>query len=222
MSATGDRDLIERLGRLGDVLDVDDGIDAAVLGRLGEIGEIGESDDADGDGATRRLLARAAIVVAIAAVGVVAHPDGRSAVARWFGLDGLVVEVDPDAETDVSAEAGHDLDASSLGPVESEVVVVDGRNVLVSSVAGDLGEGLITKTVSGAEHVHEVVVAGRPGLWIGGGGHEVLVESPDGDIVTERVAADTLLWNAHGRLYRVEGFDDVDAAVAFAERRAGT
>ena len=58
---------------------------------------------------------------------------------------------------------------------------------------------------------------GQPGLWISGGAHEVLYESLVGGIVVERVAGNTLLWQHDGVLSRVEGFDDLSQALAFAE-----
>ena len=94
---------------------------------------------------------------------------------------------------------------------------MNGTQILVSTLIGRLGETLISKSVASSDHVAEVEVNGQPGLWISGGAHEVMYESPVGRIVVERVAGNTLLWQHDGVLSRVEGFDDLSQALAFAE-----
>ena len=123
----------------------------------------------------------------------------------------MTVEVDPEL-TGTAPPVQVDLP----GPGESTVVEVDGRQILVSTIDGDLGPGLITKSVQSSTQVHEVDVAGAPGLWITGTPHEILYESPQGEIVVARMAADTLLWQHADGLARVEGFDRLDDALAFA------
>ena len=146
------------------------------------------------------------------AAGIVVHPDSREAMARWLGLDGVEVDVDP--ELSVPAPTGS-FDAP--GPGASEVVVVDGREVLVSAIDGSFDEQLIRKTVTSADQVRQLQVMGHPALWIAGTAHEVMYESADGDVVVERVAADTLLWQDGAVLFRVEGFDTLADALAFVE-----
>ena len=195
-------DLVERLARLGDALDVDDAqLVDAVLDRI---------DSAPARSLPRRWLVAAA-VVALAA-GIVLHPDSRDAMARWLGLDGVTVEIDPELSVPTSSAS---FDAP--GPGESEVVIVDGREVLVSALDGRLDERLITKTVSSSDQVEQVEVSGHPGLWVSGTAHEVMYESPEGDVVVRRVAANTLLWQDGTVLYRVEGFAELADALAFAE-----
>ncbi len=159
----------------------------------------------------RRWLAVAAIIVAVALAGVALYPDSRHAVARWLGLEGVSIEVDPELPS--SLPSSFELP----GPGRSEVFDVNGSQILVSTLRGRLGETLISKAVASSDQVAEVEVNGQPGLWISGGAHEVLYESLVGGIVVERVAGNTLLWQHDGVLSRVEGFDDLSQALAFAE-----
>lgn len=131
--------------------------------------------------------------------------------ARWFGLDAVSVEIDPSLPAMTSAEP-----SAVPGPGESEVVTVDGREVLISAVDGRLFEAGITKTVQSSDQISEVRVGDHPGLWIAGGSHQVAYESPDGDMVVTRVASNTLLWQDGPVLFRVEGFDDLADALEFA------
>lgn len=144
-----DTDLIERLQALGDALVFDDAeLAASVLGRI----------DAPRQRGTRRwlLVAAAVVLVVLAAVAVI--PDSRRAVARWFGLEGVTVEVDPSV-TGTVAPISFDLP----GPGESRVVEVDGRQILVSTVDGTLSPRMITKSVQSTTQVEEVDVDGAPG-----------------------------------------------------------
>jgi hypothetical protein len=145
--------------------------------------------------------------------GVLIYPDSRHAVARWFGLEHVEIEVDPELSL-----APPPTSFELPGPGESEVVVVDGRQILVSTIVGGLNEALIGKATSSSSQIQPVTVNGYPGLWIGGGAHEVRYELPeDGGIGVERVAANTLLWEADGVLRRVEGFAELSDALEFAE-----
>jgi hypothetical protein len=200
-------DLTERLRALGDALDFDDaGLADAVLARIGT--------------EPRRraplwLVVAAAALVVLAVVALI--PDSRRAVARWFGLDGVTVEVDPEV-TGTAAPVSFDLP----GPGESRVVEVDGQPILVSTVSGELSPRMITKSVQSSNQVQEVEVDGAPGLWIAGPAHEIGYESPLGEPVFERMAGNTLLWQRGDLLTRVEGFDDLDAALAFARQAEAT
>lgn len=198
--------LVARLAAFGDRIDVDDaGLVDAVLNRL----------DAprrrDGRGNRPWLMAAA---IAILVAGIVLHPDSRQAVARWLGLDGVVIEFDPSLSVPPEDPAAAPL-FEAPGPGESEVVVVGGREVLVSAIEGGLDERLVSKVVSSTDQVEVVDVMGHRGLWISGAPHEVMYASPDGDVVVERLAANTLLWHDGAVLYRLEGFEELADALAF-------
>jgi hypothetical protein len=196
-------ELTERLRALGDALDFDDAdLAESVLDRI----------DTEPRRTTRPWLVAAAAVLVIL-IGVALIPDSRRAVARWFGLDSVAVKVDPEV-TGTAAPVSFDLP----GPGESRVVEVDGRQILVSTVSGTLSQRMITKSVQSSTQIHEVDVDGAPGLWIAGPPHEIGYESPTGDPVFERMAGNTLLWQRGEVLTRVEGFADLDAALAFARQ----
>jgi hypothetical protein len=161
------------------------------------------------------VVVAAAVLVVL--VGVALIPDSRRAVARWFGLDGVTVEVDPNV-TGTAAPVSIDLP----GPGESRVVDVGGRQILVSTVSGTLSPRMITKSVQSSNQVEEVDVDGAPGLWIAGPPHEIGYESPPGQPVFERMAGNTLLWQRGDVITRVEGFADLEAALAFAREAEST
>ena len=200
-------DLTERLRALGDALDFDDAdLAESVLGRI---------DTEPRSRARLWLVVAAAVLVVL--VGVALIPDSRRAVARWFGLDGVTVEVDPNV-TGTAAPVSFDLP----GPGESRVVDVDGRQILVSTVSGTLSPRMITKSVQSSNQVEEVDVDGAPGLWIAGPSHEIGYESPPGQPVFERMAGNTLMWQRGDVITRVEGFADLEAALAFARQAEST
>lgn len=195
-------DLTERLRALGDALEFDDDeLAESVLDRI-----------AGRPRQRTRLWLIVAAAVLLILVGVALIPDSRRAVARWFGLDGVTVEVDPGLSATPPAPVSFDLP----GPGQSRVVDVDGREILVSTISGTLTPRMIIKSVQSPSQVHQVDVDGAPGLWIDGLAHEIGYESPPGHVVFERMAGNTLLWQRGDVLTRVEGFDDVDAALAFA------
>jgi hypothetical protein len=195
-------DLGTRLVELADALDLDDAdIVDEVLRRVHEPAVVRARP--------RRLILVAAALVTVV-TGAVVHQGSRGALARWFGLDGVRIERIDDLELPAGRPR---IDLP--GPGESEVVVVDGRELLVSTIDGRI-DGLIRKNVGPGSTIVEVDVDGRPGLWIGGAPHEVLYEDAGGAIAVERVAGRTLLWQDGDLLHRVEGFDDLDSALAFA------
>jgi hypothetical protein len=206
MSDLHERDeLADQLAALGDALELrEDRIVDAVLEHI------------DSPRRPPRVGWLVAAAAAVLIVGVVLQPGARDAMARWFGLDGVRVEVDPDLRVPPSIDR-----AAPPGPGESATVIVDGREVIVSAVDGRFTGSLLTKTVRSSDQVEQVDVAGRPGLWIAGGAHEVLYEAPTGDVVVQRAAGNTLLWQDGPILYRVEGFDELDDALAFAEGTRG-
>jgi hypothetical protein len=95
-------------------------------------------------------------------------------------------------------------------------MVVDGVAVLVSALDGTIDGGLITKAVGGDSSVREVDVAGHRGVWIDGAPHDLAYLTGDGEVVFERFAGNTLLWQDGDVLYRVEGFPTLADALGFA------
>ena len=205
-----EHDLAARLAQLGDDLALDDDsrLPDRVLARLDE--------PAPRRSRTRVLIGIAAALLVVSTV-VVAIPDARHAVARWFGLGGVDIRVEPDLSLPPRSPS---FDAP--GPGESRVVVVDGHEVLVSAVSGALDEILLRKSVGNSEQVRQLDVDGHVGLWVSGGSHEVMYFALDGAVLVERVAANTLLWQDGEVLYRVEGFADLPDALAFAKGVPGT
>jgi len=195
-------DLIDRLARLGDALDLDDtGIDEHVLAGI------------RAERAPRRRagwLVAAVLVVTLA--GVVVSPTSRRAVARWFGLDGLTVEIDPDTSVPPPSAT-----FDTPGPGETVEVEVQGRRIVVSAVDGELTEQLILKTVGSSDQIREVTVDGHTGLWFAGVPHHVMYDAAVGDVVVERVAGNTLVWQDGDTLRRVEGFARLSDAIDFVE-----
>lgn len=203
-------DLIARLASLGRALDTEldeprlvDSVLARVAGH--------DSANEPADRRPSRLTWLIAAAVAATAVGFVAVPSGRGALARWFGLDGVTIDVDPSLAGSLPGAA-----REHPGPGETEVLMVDGRQVLWSALDGRLLEDGITKIVQSSDQVTEVRVAGHPGLWIAGAPHHVAYEAGDRDVRVTRVAANTLLWQDGEVLLRVEGFDDLADALEFA------
>ena len=196
------RDLVERLELLGDALDFDDlDLSGAVLlevrARRSRV-------------RTRRWLVAAGVLLVAGAIA--GTPDSRQAVARWFGFDGLSVEVDPELSVPAAEEP-----FEAPGPGETLVVEVGGRAITVSTVEGRLNTAVVVKTVGSIDQIEEVTVEGRDGLWISGAPHRVGYESLDGSIVVERVSENTLVWQRGDVLVRVEGFVELFDTLAFVD-----
>ncbi len=202
-------DLIERLGRLGSDIDRELDTSDLVESTLAAI-------DSSPPKARHRSWAVAASLLLIVVLGVLVIPDSRRAVARWFGIPSVEIEVTPS----LSLPPPIGL-REAVGPGESRIVDVDGRAILFSAIDASFDDQLITKTVSGSDQLEQVDVNGSPGLWVGGESHEVLYRVPDPEVVVERVAANTLLWNDGEVLYRIEGFDQLDDALEFARVNVG-
>lgn len=163
--------------------------------------------------AHRRLQMVAAFLL-IVATAIALHPDSRRVVARWFGLDLVGIERDADLELSPAPET---FDLPGLG--ESVIIDLDGRQVLMSAIAGRIDGPVLQKTLGSSTSIVEVDVGGHLGLWISGAPHELVYESSDGVIVVERIAGDTLLWEVDEVLYRLEGFDNLEDALNFAGTR---
>lgn len=219
----GGMKLEERLVALGDNFDIamsseiagesrsDASMAERVLGRL--------ADDTTADAITRDRSVPwfrvAAATLLVAAVATMAVPSSREAIAGWFRLDGVRIERRVAPAT--TEPAPTPLDATELpGPGESREIVVDGRTVLVSVIDGALASDALVKTLGPDTQIVEVDVDGAPGLWISGEPHELAYRPPDGIIEFERIAGNTLVWQDGQRIDRVEGFDSLDDALAFA------
>jgi hypothetical protein len=230
-------DLAVRLSSLGDELDLDDD---AVAGRLLVDQVLARLDEPVRSGWSRRALQVAALVVLVVAASAVAVPSSRRTLADWFGFERARIERRPDlsvpeqppvispAPTDAPTSGSapptrsdsvppDSVPSNSVpGPGRSSTVLVDGIAVLVSALDGTLDDGLISKSVGGGSNVREVDVAGRRGVWIDGEPHELAYRTGDGEVVFERFAGNTLLWQVGDVLYRVEGFPTLADALAYA------
>ncbi|HWL45199.1 MAG TPA: hypothetical protein VNQ73_19810 [Ilumatobacter sp.] len=202
-------DLESRLVDLGEALDLDDS-DDLVDGVLAGL------DRTESEPPTHSMPWRAAaVILVVAVVAVLAVPGARRTVAEWFGLTGVEIERRPE----LSIPAGVPPAASTVtAPVDVDVtvttVVVDAFDV--GEFDGRLDEAVISKALAPGTGIEWVTVGDRPGLWIDGEPHLVAYRSPDGAIVTERFAGNTLLWQDGDVIRRVEGFPTLDAALAFA------
>jgi hypothetical protein len=95
-----------------------------------------------------------------------------------------------------------------------------GKRVLLVELSGEQ-LGLTKKYVSGKTEVVPVAVSDVYfGLWLEGGPHVVLYRTPSGDELnaTTRLAGNVLLWEAHGRTYRLEGDLDRKDALNLARK----
>lgn len=222
-------DLESRLADLGDALDLDEGDElvSAVVARIsdpagdhrtGGLPIDRRRGPASRSRRSRAVWLRVAAVAVIASAALLALPAPRQAIADWFGLDGVEIHREPGLVVPPGAPA---LDGEQSGG-EGTVVEVDGTDVLVdeidiSTIDGRLDDALIGKTLPDGTGIRRVDVDGRPGLWIDGEPHVVTYRSRNGEAVSERFAGNTLLWQDGDTIRRVEGFETVDAALAFAE-----
>ena len=69
--------------------------------------------------------------------------------------------------------------------------------------------------------MQQVEVGGELGLWIDGAPHDVSFFDEQGDLVFERFAGNTLLWQDGSIVRRLEGFADVGSAIEYAEEIIG-
>lgn len=192
-----------RLADLAGALNVDSvGLLESIEGRLAQLAARRR---------TQRRLQMVAVLVMIVAGAIALHPDSRRVVARWFGLNQVRIERDADLELSRAPET-----FELPGPGNSEIIELDGRQILLSAIAGRIGGPVLQKTLGSSTTIIEVDVDGHLGLWIAGAPHEVMYESSQGDIAVERVAGNTLLWEVGEVLYRLEGFDNLDDALEFA------
>ncbi|HKP19789.1 MAG TPA: hypothetical protein VJT84_15035 [Gaiellaceae bacterium] len=178
---------------------------------------------------------RRALVVVLAAVAVAigvafAVPPARSAILRFFHIQGVTVEVVdklPQVKTTGALDLGPPIDlehaalTTRFQPLRSNVlgdpdrVTWDGRQLwfvygnvrlLISQFVGFGFERFIKKVIEPQTRIQAVTVDGEPALFISGARHFVYMESTD--LIREeriRLARNVLLWE-HGRLtLRLEG-----------------
>jgi hypothetical protein len=88
-----------------------------------------------------------------------------------------------------------------------------GLGVLVTEFRGDLNPGFIGKAIGPGTTLEETSVNGDPGWWIAGEPHMIFVDiHGNGQQVTLRMAANTLIWEHAGVTYRIEsGLSKADA-----------
>jgi hypothetical protein len=198
-----------RLADLGEVFDIDDsGLVDSIDARL-------DRQSLPNRRSRNRWIQMAAALVLIVAAAIAIHPDSRRVVASWFGLNQVRIERDTDLDL-LSAPVTFELP----GPGDSQIIELDGRQIMVSTIYGRLGGPIMQKTLGSSTSIIEVDVVGHLGLWISGAPHEVMYEASDGHVVVERVAGNTLLWEVGDVLYRLEGFDNLDDALKFVGTRA--
>ncbi len=196
-----------RLSNLGSAFDIDDrGIVESIDARLDLSSSLRRRS-------VRRLMQIAAVAVLIFALVAVFHPDTRRAVANWFGLSQVRIERDADLDL-MGAPVSFELP----GPGTSEIIEVNGRQILASTIYGQIGR-MMQKTLGSSTSIIEVEVDGHVGLWISGAPHEVMYETLDGQVAVERVAGNTLLWEVGNVLYRLEGFESLYDALEFVGTR---
>ena len=131
-------------------------------------------------------------------------------------------DTEPDATEadDTEPDDSDEPTEPSTGTIGS-VVDVDGRDILVSEFVGSLDNPAIGKTVGDGTNVQQVEVGGELGLWIDGAPHDVSFFDEQGDLVFERFAGNTLLWQDGSIVRRLEGFADVGSAIEYAEEIIG-
>ncbi|MEO8363876.1 MAG: hypothetical protein ABI570_05800 [Ilumatobacteraceae bacterium] len=192
-----------RLSNLGSAFDIDErGLVESIDAQLNRASSANRRS-------MRRLLQIAAVAVLIFALVAVFHPDTRRAVANWFGLSQVRIERNADLDL-----LGAPITFELPGPGESLIIVVNGRQILASTIYGQIGRTM-QKTLGSSTSIIEVDVGGHVGLWISGAPHEVMYETLDGHVAVERVAGNTLLWEVSNVLYRLEGFENLDDALEF-------
>jgi hypothetical protein len=91
-------------------------------------------------------------------------------------------------------------------------------SLAITALAGRTDETLMTKELGPGTTIEPVTVGSDRGWWIAGAPHEMLVKRADGsvDVVTSRLAGDTLLFVRGGTLYRLETALGRDATLAVA------
>jgi hypothetical protein len=196
----------------------------------------------------RRVGVAIAFAVGVVAIGIAfAVPQARSAILRFFHLGAATVErvetLPPARERPLVAGLGPARPRAAAERIAGFPIVLPefeqgeparyyarpgviatsfrdhGKLVLLVELNGEQA-GIAKKFVSGRTQVEPAEVSGVYfGLWISGGDHVVRWSTTEGGgSATSRLAGDVLLWQAHGRTYRIEGDLGREAAMDLAER----
>jgi hypothetical protein len=189
-----------------------------------------------------RTLAVALAALLLVAGGAMAAPPTRHAILRILGLRGGQIEKTPrlpapptGAGRNLSlgrripmARARRAASFTALLPPGSPDAFLDhdvpgGRisfligRVLVIEFRGT-ATPLVLKVIGPRTKVTHVRVHGGPGVYLSGAPHEVLFQSPTGEIDTDRVrlAGNVLLFDHRGLTVRIEGTHTLRQALALA------
>jgi hypothetical protein len=173
----------------------------------------------------RPLVAALAVAAILALAAAFAVPESRGAILRFLHLGGVTIErVDtlPPAEQRpleaglgrpvTLAEAkrlfGHDVlapDVSQLpqlhlqgNNIVSMVFEHHGEPVLLNEFG--FGTGFLKKFAAGGTSIQDGGMGDVPSLWISGAVHDVFFPG-----ASPRLAGNTLVWEADGVTYRLEG-----------------
>jgi hypothetical protein len=112
---------------------------------------------------------------------------------------------DPDAVYVVSSIPGGEVALAYTPRPGLPLVKQTGLGVLITEFRGDLNPGFMGKSVGPGTTLEETSVNGDPGWWIAGEPHMIYVEvNGQGQEVTLRMAANTLIWEHAGVTYRIE------------------
>ncbi|MDA0173444.1 hypothetical protein OJ998_30350 [Solirubrobacter taibaiensis] len=187
--------------------------------------------------ARRRVAAIAAATLVALVGGVLAVPDARTTVFRWFGIESVEIKRgEPSATPGASLDLGIPttierlrapvLRARDLGtPGVYETAMPDGTRaaslvydgpILVQTFRAQASP-FIEKTIGTGSTVERLKVDGATAFWIGGS-HGFAYQSPTGfGFEQPRIAGNTLLVERRdGLLLRIEGVRSRDRAVAIA------
>jgi hypothetical protein len=93
-----------------------------------------------------------------------------------------------------------------------------GVGLLLTEFLGIQNRDFLQKTVYEGGHVEDVTVAGKPGFWISGAPHQVMMADRFGQPFPEtlRLAGNTLVWQDGDLTLRIEGRFDKQRALAIA------
>jgi hypothetical protein len=180
-----------------------------------------------------RWVALAAAVVVVALGAAFAVPGARTAILRWFHIEGATVErvekLPPAQERSSAGGLGRRVSQQEaerllgfrllLPPLGAEphvyvlddalatvILRADGRPVLLSEYAAR-DYGLLKKSVGERTHVEPASVAGEPGLWVEGPPHTLTYFSRSGEFRerTVKIRGNVLLWTHGPVTVRIEG-----------------
>lgn len=93
-----------------------------------------------------------------------------------------------------------------------------GVGLLITQFRATLDPVLLKKTLTATTRVEFTTVNRAPAYWLEGGPHLLIFRAADGDARDDRtrLAANTLLWEENGVLYRLEGALSLDQALRIA------